>query len=442
MIRTIHGEIWSNDFARLDSLIRDFQSCVRFSYCRFLEQQADLNEIRRITKQKYKTLNGRYTQDAILLGQSIFKKHKDKKIIFGGRKYWNYLKNGLITKTEWDERRNNNMYSRGSRLENGNLNFRISEDNIRINFGYRLWENYKLFIPSKYKRKLSDMLNSNIAYNVQIIRKDKQKFRIIISYRAKEINTIITKDNCDGCIGVDTNPDRIAIANISKDGNFINSNTIVNNKLLYASSNKRNYEVAILVKEIVTLAKNNNKIIAFENLKLDQPQKGKKKLNKILGNFCYYKFLKLLEVKCIENGVYYRKVKCAYTSIIGKLKYQQRFKLTIHESAAYVIGRRGLGFNEKLSLYKKSAIETKAFVIGTLAGKYDGKQISSWRLWTTLNDSLKPRSQRTRLARTTSKSCASISGLSAKSRQVKTSEDNCSSEAKSRDFKAKERLPF
>jgi len=34
MIKVIHGEIWSNDFTELDQLIRDFQSCVRFSYWR------------------------------------------------------------------------------------------------------------------------------------------------------------------------------------------------------------------------------------------------------------------------------------------------------------------------------------------------------------------------------------------------------------------------
>ncbi len=44
-------------------------------------------------------------------------------------------------------------------------------------------------------------------------------------------------------------------------------------------------------------------------------------------------------------------------------------KITIHESAAYVIGRRGMGFNEKLSFYKADAKRVKELVFGTLAEK-------------------------------------------------------------------------
>lgn len=43
MIRVIHGEIWSKDFAQLDDLIRDFQSCVRFCYNRFHKEQLKFN---------------------------------------------------------------------------------------------------------------------------------------------------------------------------------------------------------------------------------------------------------------------------------------------------------------------------------------------------------------------------------------------------------------
>lgn len=61
-------------------------------------------------------------------------------------------------------------------------------------------------------------------------------------------------------------------------------------------------------------------------------------------------------------------------------------KITIHESAAYVIGRRGLGFNEKLSFYKIPHECVKDLTLGTLGGKYIGKKIHSWRLWKALND--------------------------------------------------------
>ena len=90
----------------------------------------------------------------------------------------------------------------------------------------------------------------------------------------------------------------------------------------------------------------------------------------------------------MENGIEFKKVNPAFTSIIGKYKYRWMHKISIHESAAFVIGRRGLGYNEKLSFYKQSHERVKAEVIRTLVGKYEGKRIHSWRLWKALNDNI------------------------------------------------------
>ena len=63
------------------------------------------------------------------------------------------------------------------------------------------------------------------------------------------------------------------------------------------------------------------------------------------------------------------------------------YNLSIHESAAYVIARRGLGYNEKLSLYKYPSRIVKTIVLD-LAG--DGaKRIHSWNLWRKLRDNYK-----------------------------------------------------
>jgi hypothetical protein len=64
-------------------------------------------------------------------------------------------------------------------------------------------------------------------------------------------------------------------------------------------------------------------------------------------------------------------------------------KVTIHESAAYVIGRRGMGFNEKLSFYKACSKRLKELVFGTLAAKYRNRKVHSWSLWKHLNDNIK-----------------------------------------------------
>lgn len=192
----------------------------------------------------------------------------------------------------------------------------------------------------------------------------------------------------NGVIGVDTNPDRLGIADVSADGNLVSTETFINNRILYASTNKRNYDIGCLVKKVIQYAQDRNKGIVFEDLKFDKDKSGSRKWKRKQSNFVWRKFLTLLERKCVEHGVAYRKVNPAFTSIIGKYKYRWMHKITIHESAAYVIGRRGMGFNEKLSFYKADAKKVKELVFGTLAEKYEGRKVHSWSLWKHLNDNI------------------------------------------------------
>jgi len=429
MIQIIHGELWSENFAELDQLIKDFQSCVRFSYNRFSKDNLEFNDIRRIAKVKYPTLNSRQVADAVLQGRTsqnvllaqqealaekkiqietklkkkISSKKKTKleeilerincrlkypKLIFGGRKAWEELKAGKITKEQWTKKRDGKIYSRGEKTHNGNLNIRIIGNTLRITVGIRKWVNYKLFIPEKFRQELNTLLANGQAYNIRLKRKDNNHFKVMIDYQINDSISIVGFTN--GVIGIDTNPDRIALANVSSDGNLIESKTIVSQRLLYARANKRDHDVGCLVKDVINYAKEHNKGIVFENLKFEKDKSdGNKKCNRTRSNFVWKKFLMLLERKCIENGIQYKKVNPAYTSIIGKYKYRWMHKITIHESAAYVIGRRGLGYNEKLSFYKYDSKKVKELVLRTVdMRKYKNKKVYSWTLWKHLNDNL------------------------------------------------------
>ncbi len=158
MIQVIHGEIWGTDFTELDQLIRDFQSCVRFSYCRFSKDGLEFNDVRKVAKAKYPTLNTRQVSDAVLQGQTHQKlflvqqealaekkteieaklkkklsaRNKERlekrlqrvkcrlehpKLVFGGRKAWEDLKAGVITKDQWLKKRDGQIYCRGDKTQ-------------------------------------------------------------------------------------------------------------------------------------------------------------------------------------------------------------------------------------------------------------------------------------------------------------------------------------
>lgn len=388
MIQVIHGELWSEDFAQLNDLIKDFQSCVRYCYNRFhKEPNLKFNDVRKLAKTKYPTLNTRQISDAVVQGQSLQTRHKDNKIIFGGRKAWEEYKAGNITKEQWSNQRDKQIYLRGDSTKSGNLNARLVGDTLRLTVGTRKWVSYKLFAPEKFQAKLKDLLKSETAYNIRLVRKDEQHFKIIIDYQIETPTPIIGFEN--GVIGVDTNPDRIAIANITKDGNLIEAKSFINNRILYGSRDKRDYDLGCLVNQVVNYAKQENKGIVFESLEFKKDFKQyQKKWNRKKSNFVWKRFVELLERKCVQHGIKYKKVNPAFTSIIGKYKYRWMYKVNIHESAAFVIGRRGLGFNEKLSFYKLDAKRVKEAVLGTLAEKYQNKRVHSWVLWKALNDNI------------------------------------------------------
>ncbi|MEI8270939.1 MAG: IS200/IS605 family accessory protein TnpB-related protein, partial [bacterium] len=328
---------------------------------------------------QYKSLNTRQISDATTEGQGLAIRHKDNKVIFGGKKLWEQLKSNVITKKQWENQRNNRIYARGDKTKSGNPNLRIMDDFLRVTIGNRQFENYKLFVPSKFKNQLKNLLESGESYNVRLKQQDKTNWQVIIDYEAETPKQVIFLVN--GAIGVDTNIDRIAVAEVSRDGNYLGSKTLVKSRLKDGSTNKRNYDIGCLVKQVINLAKEKKKGIVFEDLNFKKDFTGFKKLNRIKSNFVWRKFIELLERKCVQNGISYRKINPAYTSLIGKIKYKDMFQITIHESAAYTIARRGLRFNEKLSVYSCEAKRVKNKVMGTLAEKYQNKKIHSWVLW-------------------------------------------------------------
>ena len=279
----------------------------------------------------------------------------------------------------------------GDSTKSGNPNLRVIEENdqyfLMVNLGLRNKNpRYPLFVPKKYLNDFLLLINKpETKYNVRLMRKTKNIFKVNIDY---EIQVPKVAHNFSrGVIGVDANPLRYALSWVSEDGNLIKTKTLTNNRLFFASTEKRNYELGCLVKEITSLALEDKVGIVFENLNFykDFIDEGRK-FNRVKSNFIWRKFLSLLEVKCIEYGIPYRKVNPAFTSLIGKFKYMKLYNLTTHESASFVIARRGLGLKEILSLYKYPKRLLKSIMFNNLEWKKEQKWFHSWSLWRKLRD--------------------------------------------------------
>jgi len=110
--------------------LKEFNSIIRFSFNRFQENLKE-KEIRSLVNKLFKN-NCWFNQCGIKVGQQLFKKHKDKKIIFGGKRLLiNYLKK-LITKEEYSLKKLLPLNIQGEAKQKGNRLFNFDLVNSKI----------------------------------------------------------------------------------------------------------------------------------------------------------------------------------------------------------------------------------------------------------------------------------------------------------------------
>jgi transposase, putative, N-terminal domain len=374
-------------------LMRRFSSAMRYAYKRLLEGEKRKDLKKHLSK--LFNINTRYSDDAIFLAQSMItlckeREQNPKKPIFGSRKLFEQLKKNHLTgkrrkqlKTKWKESRQGNLYSRGDKTKQGNLNLRFEWINdklyLRINTGDRQYIYAKVIRGVKRKNdkwiEFMFMLENAykygawFPYSVRLTLKNGKVYAFI-SVEEKLPPVTIKKDN--GIIGIDINayPFHLALATASKDGNLENYQAISLHELLDVNSEKRQYLEWQTAHQIIEIAKKENKAIAIENL--DKLPKGKRgdgfaKLRQKLQKWIYKRLLNKIEITAKRNGIEIRKVNPAYTSLIGKLKYAPQFNIDKDIAAAFVIARRGLGFKERLPKNYKESLNDTDFLSYTIA---------------------------------------------------------------------------
>lgn len=186
----------------------------------------------------------------------------------------------------------------------------------------------------------------------------------------------INYNTSTGIIGVDFNYGHIDMTELDGKGNLLYYKTIYYDLDFNSQKNEESLRKAL--NEVGEYAKSKGKIIAVEdinlyksNFKASKDKKRQKVLNYTLHRLPYSRYLEIVDYLRIKFGLDIIKVKPAYTSIIGKLKYSYTYKLNIHIAASYVIGRRALGLKEKpLSCFNKLLLKKKNYIHKTEWGKW------------------------------------------------------------------------
>jgi IS605 OrfB family transposase len=350
---TIPGTLHQGNQDALKQLMRDWSSCVRYAYQRIHKEDLTGNAIKVACKPIYmKKLNGRYIADAVFKAQTLKKDH----VIFGGKKRWRSLLSGLLPKKEWQESRDSELYSRGERAKKGNLNIRVlnTPDGYKLRVGFpgpREFFLFNLYIPEgrkNHKKNYKELLDLyGDCYDVRI--NDKfGKFKVSIGLDVPDVKPIYLCSN--GVLGLDINPDGIAVVEVGSDGNLIKHEYLNSERLQFARHAKRKNDIEALALQVVNKAILCNKGVVVEDFKFNKGKKGSRKFNRMRHNFIYSQLLLAIERRAVRAGVEIRKINPAFTSITGILKYQEQYSLNRHTAAALVIGRRGMGIMEKVKV--------------------------------------------------------------------------------------------
>lgn len=156
----------------------------------------------------------------------------------------------------------------------------------------------------------------------------------------------------NGCISLDTNIDHFALTEIDHYGNIVGTE-IIPFKWKRRKTNQIKHDLRECAVQIVERCIQTNKPLVIEDLDFEDKKNDMEyedeKQNEKLSNFAYSKIKEILERRAVYKGVECIKVDPAYTSKIGRSKYMKLKGLSVHMAASYVIGRRGLGFKDKLN---------------------------------------------------------------------------------------------
>ena len=349
--RGAQGTAWfAEDSAnRVLALIRNQCSATRSAYQAIQKHGLRGNDIKKHVKVDYMPLqNQRYVSDACSLASGI----SQENAIFGGKRLWKEMASGKLPKEQWQAIRNRQLYSRGDRTKAGNPNIRVVNDRLLVNDPLERgrWIEGSMFLPKKFKPDWA-------CYDIRLVHEAAGRFKVSITW---EENAPEVQATVPGAVGVDSNPDGVAVSEVDGNGNLVSQHYDLEQRIQFASKGKRDHDVRMLAKRVVGEAKETGKPLVIERLCFGKKKDGHKgkKFRRMKSNFLYKQVASAIRSRAIREGIPLVEVNPAFTSVLGALKYQKMLGLSVHNAAAMVIARRGMGLLERQD-FGISVAETK-----------------------------------------------------------------------------------
>ena len=201
-------------------------------------------------------------------------------------------------------------------------------------------------------RQLRDAMRDNASpVTVSVIRKDGRYYLFVTVAVSYESSAIVTRKEY-GVIGIDFNKGFINICETDEKGNIV---SIEKMRYPFGKAGITDAGLADVISKVSKKAIETGKSIVAEDLSFERMKRKSKKAvtptekerMRMLHSLPYSRYAQILENITFNKKIELIKVNPAYTSRTAEQKFCNQMKLNIHNGAAYVIARKGMGIRDK-----------------------------------------------------------------------------------------------
>ena len=351
------------------------------------------------------------------------------RLCFGSRRLWhkqhNLRANGYGSREEWladwREARSNEFFVLGSRDETAGCQLcvaSVADDGIltlRLRMPDCLAGQHGKYVIIEGVRfaygheQVLAALHSNDEYRRYRREHGEKAARAsglgqAISYRFKRdgkgwrvfattnmIAVPVVTDKSRGAIGVDLNADHLAVCETDASGNYVHAFSV---PLVTYGKSQCQAEAIIgdAVVSVAAYAREVGKPIVIEKLDFRQKKAAlegeSRKYSRMLSSFSYGKIRACFISRGYREGVEVHQVNPAFSSVIGRVKFMERYGLSVHQAAALVLARRLLGCSERIPRRRVCPVGDGVQVAFTVPARKRVKHV--WTYWGAVLGQLRP----------------------------------------------------
>ena len=229
-------------------------------------------------------------------------------------------------------------------------------------------------------------LGQAISYR---FKRDERGWRVFATTDMMDVPVVT--DQRRGAIGVDLNADHLAVCETDASGNYVNAFSV---PLVTYGKSQHRAEAIIgdAVANVVGYAREAGKPIVIEKLDFRQKkavlEAESRRYSRMLSSFSYGKIKAYFLSRGYRQGVEIHQVSPAFSSVIGRVKFMERYGFSVHQAAALVLARRLLGCSERIPRRWVCPVGNGVQVAFTVPVRKRVKHV--WTYWGAILGQLRP----------------------------------------------------